>query len=90
MKTFEVSDFKFFGESAYYSSGNEEEKQKAKQYLELWKEFLLRKLKEELHNYELSEEHWGERPAMYISVFAEHDSMYLKLCFKKKLPYELG
>ncbi len=90
MKTFEESkDEIFFGEFAPYGEDCLEQKEEAKKYLLMWKENLIRKLKAELHNYELKDEHWGERPAYVNEFFCMHAHLYLKIYFKK-LPYELG
>ncbi len=90
MKTFEGKDYIYFGETAPYTENNEEEKKEAKIYLIKWKNNLLKKLHQELENYELIDESHGERNALYSGFLCCYANMWIKLAFKKKLPYELG
>ncbi len=81
---------KFFGESARYDEGNEEEKAKATHYLELWKEFLIKRLKRDCYDVKIVDEQWGERPALYEGAINQTATMYLKLCVEADFYYELG
>ncbi|SRR5258706_11742462 len=45
-------NLRFFAEWVHYKEDSSEDRLAAENYLKLWKKFLLRKLKNELHNYE--------------------------------------
>ena len=77
-------DNKYFGEIAEFT---EDEREEAKQYLELWKKFLLRKLSRDSYNVVVKDEQWGERTVGYL---AQTNIMYLKLYIEADWHYELG
>ena len=78
---------KYFGEIARFS---EEEREEAKQYLLLWKKYLLRRLKRDTYNLKVIEEDWGERPPYLDGSLAQQSTMYLKLYIHADWNYELG
>jgi hypothetical protein len=80
---------KFFGEYFSYQEGNEQEKEEAKTYLNLWKKNLLRKLHRDSFHCEIKDEQWGEKPAYLSGCLAQNATMYLKLYLKAKWDYEL-
>lgn len=80
---------KYFGEVAYFQEGNEEDKNKAREYLEFWKKNLLFKLKKDSYELELVDEQWGERPAYLCSLLSQYGALYLKICVKAKFNFEL-
>lgn len=81
---------KFFGENACYIEGDEEGKSKAKMYLELWKEFLIERLRKDSFSVVLHDEQWGEIPAYLSGCMNPRCWMYLKVCLKSEFRYELG
>lgn len=87
-------EFKFFGEWVYFKEGDEADKEKARQYLKLWKEFLVRRLASDLNDYEKIPddeygEQWIDRPSLYTSPLTRYGTLGLKFAYKKKLPYQL-
>lgn len=80
---------KIFGETFAYSENSEEEKKVARNYLELWKGNLLRKLSRDSFHCEVIDEQWGDRPSLYDSSFDPKSIMYLKLCLEANWEYEL-
>ena len=79
-----IEQHKYFGESAEYVEGEEKE---AKQYLESWKKFLLRRLIKDSYNVVIKNEQWGERDGQSL---AKTKFMYLKLYIEADWHYELG
>ncbi len=79
---------KYFGESAFYDINDEIDVREAKEYLILWKKFLLRRLKRDLYDVEILHEQWGERPP--DTMLFQMATMYLKLHIKANWHYELG
>lgn len=84
------SDFKFFGEWVFYPEGNEQAKKEAKDYLNLWRKFLIRKLSGELFDYEFIDEQWIDRESKYHGPLCTDASLAIKISYKKKLPGELA
>lgn len=81
---------RFFGEMACFDEKDEASKQEAKTYLELWKKFLLARLKRDSFKVTVKEEQWGERPAYLDGMLNQRAWMYLKLCLEADFKYELG
>lgn len=80
---------KYFAESAYFPEGNEEEKKKAIEYLNYWKNNFLFKLKRETYEAFLVNEQFIERPAYLISSLAQNACISLKICVDIKFKYDL-
>lgn len=89
MKRFDRNEYIFFAETADFLENDEEEKIEANLYLTKWKRNILRKLQNELENYELVDESRGERNALYSGPLCLYANAWIKLAFKKKLPYQL-
>ncbi len=85
--THDNENHKFFGETAMFYPHEREE---AKQYLEYWKKFLVRRLNSCAVEVKILDEQWGERAAIYDGIFNMMDTMYLKLYIEGKWDYELG
>lgn len=79
----------FFGEYAHYITGDVESRKEAKEYLELWRKFLIRKLRTELEDYEFLEENWIDRDPAFSGPLELYSTLALKMSYKKKLPGEL-
>lgn len=82
-------DHIFFGEVVYYFADSPEERDEATIYLNLWRKFLLRKLCNQLEEYELIDEQIVERTPEFVGAFNLYSTIGLKLAFRKKLPSEL-
>ena len=80
---------KYFGEVAYYKEGDEEEKKKAKEYLEFWKKNLILKLQKDSFNVKIQDEQWTQRPSHVISMFNPYAAIGLKLCIIGEWNYEI-
>lgn len=80
---------KYFGESAYYSEGDEHDKLAAKQYLEFWKRNLLFKLSRDSYELEVIDEQWSERPSYLNGMLCHNANLGLKVCVKAKFKFEL-
>lgn len=78
---------KFFGENAEF---DDHERDEAKQYLESWKKFLLRRLKKDSYDVVVKDEIWGEIPGHFRGCIAPRNIMYLKLYIQADWHYELG
>ena len=89
MKKYEDRGLIFFGECAPYLEGDQTQRSEAEEYLRLWNIMLIRRLRDELSNHELVDFSFTERPALYSGPFTNQAYLSLKLCFQKKLPYEL-
>lgn len=89
MKRIDMKDSVLFVESAFYMENVQTEKDQAKEYLRLWKENLLQKLRLDRCNWILLDEMLMEHPAYIYSPISLYASITIKLYFKKKLPYEV-
>jgi hypothetical protein len=78
---------KYFGEVVHYK---EHEAEEAKKYLELWKKFLVRRLKRDSYDVKIIDEQWVERPPEYSGCLCNTFSMALKLAVEADWHYELG
>ena len=77
----------YFGEWVPFE--NEEEKQDARKYLELWKKFILKKLN--IMN-QIHADHWIEREFvydMYLNTYP-YQTLGLKICLTGDLPRNFG
>ncbi len=83
MFKYDKSIHKFFGESAIYEPGEEEE---AKNYLELWKKFLCRRLVGDSFSIKVVDEQWGDRP---FGCLSQRNCMCLKIVLESDWKYEL-
>ena len=77
----------FFAEYAFYS--NEEEKEKAKEYLEYWKNNLIKKLRKDTYEAVLIEENYHERPPEFDGILCQRTTLVLKLCVNIKFKFEV-
>jgi len=77
---------KYFGEVVHYEEHEEEE---AKQYLESWKKFLLRRLTRDSYDVKVIDETWVQRPPEYSGCLSHTYSMALKLALEAVWHYEL-
>jgi hypothetical protein len=83
MFQYDKNKHKYFGECAIYENGEEKE---AKEYLELWKKFLIRRLQRDSFSVNIVDEQWGNRPDNCLAL---RNCMYLKLCLEGVWKYEL-
>ena len=83
--------YKFFAETAYYLEGNDEDKKRAIAYLHAWKENIILKLSLDPHfNFNIIEEQFIDREALYVSPLSKYSIISLKLGYILNRPYELG
>jgi len=80
---------RYFGESASYMEGDDLEKQEAKQYLEYWKKFLLKRLTYDSCEPILIDEQWITRDAYLSGCLSQHATLALKLYIDVHFKYEL-
>jgi hypothetical protein len=78
---------KYFAESVYYRP--EDEETEAKQYLELWKKYHLRRLSSHGFAYKELDSQYIDREDN-SSFLHTRKIMSLKLCLEITLPYEIG
>ncbi len=79
---------KFFGEWTKFS--NEEEKIKAREYLNYWKKDLIFKLKRDSFDVKIVDEQWVERDPSISGMFNEFSILALKIMVEADWHYELG
>jgi len=81
---------KFFSEICYYQQGSEEERQASINYLQLWKNNLLKKIRKDSFQAELMDEQIIERESKYFSALRTEACIALKVCIELKFEGELG
>lgn len=77
----------FFGESAFYSG--DDEKIKAKEYLEYWKQNLMKKLYRDTFEAVLIEESFHERGPEFSGMLCQNSQISLKLLISIKFRFEM-
>lgn len=87
MSEYNKEKAKFFGEHCEYDSG---EKEEARQYLESWKKFLIRKLTKDSYDVKIVDEQWYERGPEFSGMLCQRSSMALKIYIEADWHYELG
>lgn len=80
----------YFGESARYFEGNEEQEKEAEIYLTYWKKFLIQKLNNECFKVNVVDEQWGERSSSYISTITKYKDKWLKIAIEIEFRFEIN
>jgi len=76
----------FFGEKASFT--NEKEKIEAKEYLDRWKDNLLKKLYTDCYSAEIVDSQTGVRPPEYSGCLCITSWMWLKVAVRIKFQFE--
>lgn len=72
-----------YGNFCSYKENDPEEKEKARQYLLLWKHFQLKTIRKNFHISEIvEEEHWIDRPSYYTSLLGQDAYLALKFAIR--------
>lgn len=79
---------KYFGET-FYHEDTPGGRAKAKEYLNLWRENLIRKLNRDSFSCEVVDEQWIERDSNIVSALCQWASLGLKIKIKANWNYEL-
>lgn len=80
-------EIKYYGEYAPFL--NDDEKEKAREYLLMWKKCLLYRLKRDRFDVEVFDENWIEKEAMHDRLFDQNSTLALKIALKATWNYEL-
>ena len=80
----------YFGEKARYYDGSEEEKIRAKKYLEEWKYFFLLSLQNDCVSAEIIDEQDGIREPYICGSLAQHGWYTKKISVKIRYKFEIS
>jgi len=80
----------YFGEKARYSDGSEEEKLRAKKYLEEWKHYFLLSLQKDCVFVEIVEEQDGIRESYLCGSLMQHGWYTKKIAVKISYKFEIN
>lgn len=79
----------FFGEFAYYQYGNDFDKSKAENYLQVWKEQLIRKLSKDYTRAKIIDETYKDILPEFISCLALYGAVSIKVCVEIDFDFQI-
>jgi CRISPR/Cas system-associated endonuclease Cas1 len=80
----------FFGESARYISGDTEQQNDARKYLELWQKFLIQKLNNQCYIVKIVDEQRGEFPPYMRGALCQQAEMWVKVAVQIEFKFEVA